>query len=291
MKRTVLIVILSVLAGFPGVVWSQDPAPERDFTFRRVKVPSSTAGHRITVQIDPEEQRFHLTPPRPNEASEPQDVPKPELPEVSQTPVPEDLPFAWYWAEISPKLVDGSSDRLEPAVNKLTNGPDGQTVPTPRLQTMQDIAGVHGIDILTATIGTKVSPALVLAVIGIESNGKATAVSSAGARGLMQLIPATAERFGVTDSNDPAENIKGGVAYLDWLMKKFGNDPVLVLAAYNAGENAVLRHEGVPPYAETRAYVPKVLAAWTVAKGLCLTPPQLISDGCVFAVREAKNDR
>jgi soluble lytic murein transglycosylase-like protein len=106
----------------------------------------------------------------------------------------------------------------------------------------------------------------------------------------MQLIPATAERFGVKDSKDPVENIKGGVAYLDWLMDKFDNDPVLVLAAYNAGENAVLRYSGVPPFAETRAYVPKVIAAWTVARGLCLTPPQLISDGCVFAIREAKND-
>ena len=130
-----------------------------------------------------------------------------------------------------------------------------------------------------------------LAVIGIESSGRTEAVSSAGASGLMQLIPATADRFGVTDSTDPAENIKGGVAYLDWLMKEFDNDAVMVLAAYNAGENAVRRHEGVPPYAETRAYVPKVLAAWNVAKGLCMTPPQLISDGCVFAIKEARNDR
>ena len=80
------------------------------------------------------------------------------------------------------------------------------------------------------------------------------------------------------------QNIKGGVAYLDWLMKEFDRDPVMVLAAYNAGENAVKKNSGVPPYAETRAYVPKVLAAWTVARGLCLTPPELVTDGCVFAV-------
>jgi hypothetical protein len=175
-------------------------------------------------------------------------------------------------------------------VNGLYAGSAGETINAPRLQFMQDIAAVHGISILKATVGTSVSPALVLAVIGIESSGRTTAVSSAGAEGLMQLIPATAKRFGVKNSKDPYENIKGGVAYLDWLMDKFGNDPVLVLAAYNAGENAVLRNSGVPPFAETRAYVPKVIAAWTVARGLCLTPPQLISDGCVFAVREAKND-
>ena len=86
------------------------------------------------------------------------------------------------------------------------------------------------------------------------------------------------------DLTDPDQNIRGGVAYLDWLMGEFDNDPVLVLAGYNAGEGAVARHDGVPPYDETRAYVPKVLAAWNVAKGLCKTPPVLISDGCVFAV-------
>ena len=67
------------------------------------------------------------------------------------------------------------------------------------------------------------------------------------------------------------------------LMERFEGDPILALAGYNAGENSVTKHDGVPPYAETRDYVPKVLAAWTVARGLCLTPPQLVSDGCVFA--------
>ena len=127
-------------------------------------------------------------------------------------------------------------------------------------------------------------------VIGIESSGRSNAVSSAGAQGLMQLMPATAERFGVTDSTVPADNIRGGVAYLNWLMEEFGGDPVLILAAYNAGENSVIRHEGVPPFAETRAYVPKVLAAWMVARGLCLTPPMLMSDGCVFAANGVRKN-
>jgi soluble lytic murein transglycosylase-like protein len=127
-----------------------------------------------------------------------------------------------------------------------------------------------------------VSPALVLAVIAVESSGRVDAVSHKGAQGLMQLIPATAERFGVEDAGEAAQNIRGGVAYLDWLMAEFGQDAVLALAGYNAGENAVKRNDGVPPFAETRAYVPKVLAAWLVARGLCLTPPELITDGCVF---------
>ena len=98
----------------------------------------------------------------------------------------------------------------------------------------------------------------------------------------MQLMPATAERFGVTDSTDPRQNITGGVKYLHWLMTRFEGDPLLVLAGYNAGEGAVDKHKGVPPYRETMDYVPKVLAAFNVARGLCATQPMLISDGCVF---------
>lgn len=127
------------------------------------------------------------------------------------------------------------------------------------------------------------SPALVLAVIAVESAGKVDAVSGAGAQGLMQLMPATAERFGVEDSLIPAENILGGVKYLNWLMDEFDRDPILVLAGYNAGEGSVRTYEGVPPFEETRDYVPKVLAAFQVARGLCQTPPELITDGCVFA--------
>jgi soluble lytic murein transglycosylase-like protein len=169
----------------------------------------------------------------------------------------------------------------------LSQGPGGSAVRAPRLQHMQEIAKTYGTDILKATLGTNVSPALVLAVIGIESAGRADAVSSAGAQGLMQLIPATAERFGVSDSTDPSQNIRGGVAYLNWLMQEFDRDPLMVLAAYNSGEGAVKANEGVPPYAETRDYVPKVLAAWQIAQGLCLTPPELVTDPCVFKVISA----
>ena len=148
---------------------------------------------------------------------------------------------------------------------------------------MQDIAKGHGIDILRATLDTQVSPALVLAVITVESAGKVDAESGAGAQGLMQLMPATAARFGVEDRLAPKQSISGGVKYLDWLMSEFGGDPILVLAGYNAGEGSVRTHAGVPPFAETRDYVPKVLAAFQGARGLCLTPPELITDGCVFA--------
>jgi soluble lytic murein transglycosylase-like protein len=103
---------------------------------------------------------------------------------------------------------------------------------------------------------------LALAVISVESAFNPTAVSPKKAQGLMQLIPATAERFGVKKVFNPAENVKGGLAYLRWLLAFFKGDVPLVLAAYNAGERAVERYRGIPPYAETRNYVSKVTSIY-----------------------------
>lgn len=86
-------------------------------------------------------------------------------------------------------------------------------------------------------------------------------------------MPPTAARFDVSDAMDAAQNIRGGVRYLGLLNRMFDRDPILPLAAYNAGENAVKKHAGVPPYSETRDYVPKVLAAWTVAREFCEFAP------------------
>jgi soluble lytic murein transglycosylase-like protein len=102
---------------------------------------------------------------------------------------------------------------------------------------------------------------LVKSVMLVESNFNARAISRKGARGLMQLMPETARRFGVTDRFDALENIRGGVAYLGALLKLFSGDVALAVAAYNAGESAVARHAGIPPFAETREYVRRVLVA------------------------------
>ncbi len=101
---------------------------------------------------------------------------------------------------------------------------------------------------------------LVRAVIKVESDYDPRAVSRANAHGLMQLVPETAERMMVTDSFDPRQNIFGGVRYLRVLANMFNGDLELTVAAYNAGENAVVRYGGIPPYEETRQYVAKVLA-------------------------------
>jgi len=103
-----------------------------------------------------------------------------------------------------------------------------------------------------------VDEAIVRAIIHAESAYRPNVVSPKNAQGLMQLIPATARRFGVNDAFDPAQNIDGGVQYLAFLLKRYKNDLTLASAAYNAGEGAVDRFKGVPPYRETRNYVVRV---------------------------------
>ncbi|MCC7150654.1 MAG: transglycosylase SLT domain-containing protein [Rubrivivax sp.] len=107
----------------------------------------------------------------------------------------------------------------------------------------------------------QLQPHVVLALIKQESNFDPLAVSPKNAQGLMQLIPDTARRFNVRNVMDPAQNLRGGMAYLRWLLATFEGDLTLALAAYNAGEGAVERYRGVPPYAETRLYVRRIIAA------------------------------
>src|SRR5215472_14141502 len=113
---------------------------------------------------------------------------------------------------------------------------------------------------LVANIARKhdLEPSLVDSVIRVESGYNPNAVSPAGAMGLMQLIPSTARRFGVNDTFHPQQNIEGGVRYLKYLMELYHGDERLALAAYNAGEGAVAKYKGIPPYAETQNYVYQV---------------------------------
>jgi soluble lytic murein transglycosylase-like protein len=127
-----------------------------------------------------------------------------------------------------------------------------EEVAVPESGDLREIAAAaarrHGLD-----------PALVMAVVSVESGFRPSAVSPKGAQGLMQLMPRTAESLGVVDAFDPAQNLDGGARHLGQLLMLYGGDLSRALAAYNAGAEAVDRHGGVPPYRETRAYVKKVL--------------------------------
>jgi len=124
--------------------------------------------------------------------------------------------------------------------------------PRPYGNVVAQAAGQYGID-----------AALLHAVIQVESGYNPRAVSKRGASGLMQLMPDTAKRFGVADIFDPADNVRGGAQYLVYLLKLFDQDLPLALAAYNAGEAAVLKYgRRIPPYRETAAYVPKVVGSY-----------------------------
>ena len=145
------------------------------------------------------------------------------------------------------------TDRLAPATAALQ-------VPRGIFALPYDQRPFHGA-IHEASRSTGVDAALLHAVISVESGYRERAVSAKGAAGLMQLMPATARRYGLVNRDNPAENIRAGARYLRDLLAMFDNDIELALAAYNAGENAVLRFgRRIPPYGETKRYVPLVLA-------------------------------
>lgn len=122
-------------------------------------------------------------------------------------------------------------------------------------------------EVKVAAKSSGVETALLHAVITAESNYNSRAISPKGARGLMQLMPVTAKRFGVNNMYDPEQNIQGGALYLAYLLKLFNNDFKLAIAAYNAGENAVIKHGNkIPPYSETVNYVSKVMGLYKKLK-------------------------
>jgi soluble lytic murein transglycosylase-like protein len=153
--------------------------------------------------------------------------------------------------------------------------------PSPFTKGPDELPGGEGLvpsqfsaHVLAAAKATKVDAALIHAVIFVESGYNPSARSRAGAVGLMQLMPGTAKRYGVSNRLDPGQNIHGGARYLRDLKVKFNDNLQLVLAAYNAGEQAVMKYGGgIPPYGETAAYVPRVLSTYKKFRGATPTVP------------------
>jgi soluble lytic murein transglycosylase-like protein len=198
-------------------------------------------------------------------------------------------PQDWFWAAHSPDRAAAGPARWQAALADLRArraGGEGFVGDA----TVRRIVREHGALIEAAAERHAISNALIAAVIAVESAGRAGAISHANAQGLMQLIPATAARFGVADSFDPAQNIEGGTAYLSWLLNRFGQDPILALAGYNAGEGAVDKHAGVPPYRETRDYVVKVFDAMAAVERLCASRPATPRHPCDWTILAATTD-
>lgn len=171
------------------------------------------------------------------------------VPEVPDCLRPTEPPSAWGPPE--PAVVVEAPEP-EPAVDPFANLPKWK-------QPVADLVG-------KLAPGFGVDTRLALSVIAVESNFDPQARSPKDARGLMQLIPETAERFNVQNPYDPRQNVRGGLAYLRFLLAYYRGDVQLAAAAYNAGEKAVDRHRGIPPYAETQDYVRKVLALYRQAR-------------------------
>ena len=189
--------------------------------------------------------------------------------------LPRDMAFAMHWFRRAAESGDTFAKRMAARLGDIApmadpscrpEPPQIRAIPNPNRQIVEawvdQIAPYYGID-----------PKLVMAVIQVESAFNPGALSDKNAQGLMQLIPATAERFRVKDVWDPVENIKGGTAYLHWLMRHFSGNVKWVVAAYNAGEGAVERFQGVPPYEETQSYVKRILARYQ--KTAHPIPPEL----------------
>ena len=179
-------------------------------------------------------------------------------------------------------LLESGTDEIHLSDHGDNDGRTGRLIvptagtrpPAGLRQAGRDPTGASGSDdraffdiIATAARAQRLEPELLHAVIGVESGYAPRAVSPRGAMGLMQLMPATVQAYGVTDALDPRQNVLAGARYLRSLLDLFGQDTTLALAAYNAGPTAVWRHHSqVPPFAETVAYVPKVLARYAALR-------------------------
>jgi len=236
-----------------GIIWSLGDSPaEAGFLKNSVRVGDRSRMAIVTIPKPGQKKLIHA-------------------PGETRRPVTRGETQAWFWKQQSAQIAAAGAHRWGSALETLRIRRSGGNVLFESGK-MKELADRYETMIAAAARKHDVSELLLLAVIAVESAGNTRAVSPKGAEGLMQLIPATAKRFGVADSLDPAQNIGGGAAYLDWLLGYFRDDPILAIAGYNAGEGAIDRYQGVPPFSETRDYVVKVFDALAAAEQLCRAP-------------------
>ena len=226
-------------------------------------------------------------PPALQAAAQPADPPKPAAPAETAKPAPEPPKPAPVPSQTpAPAATRPESPAPAPVSTPAPAAPRPQTPPPPKpnddLERLRKAADLlvqvnealgtpqspYGKIIYDIAVRHSINPHLVAALIHVESAFNPRAVSRKGAYGLMQLLPETARRFGLTrkkDLFDPKKNLEAGVRYLAWLANRFGGDPEKILAAYNAGEGAVERFGGIPPYQETQSYVQKIFGLLGVA--------------------------
>lgn len=210
--------------------------------------------------------------------------PKPS-PEITNTSLDLDRTSEPFIARVIPSPESLKAAKLE---TKLTLPSEGILGTTETSKIVTPPAGAYEAIIRQAALkNPHLDAALIKAVISVESNYNTTAVSHKGAMGLMQLMPETAERQGVTNPFDPVENIHAGARELNLLMEKNSNIS-LALAAYNAGQGAVTKHKGIPPYKETQDYVVKVLTKTFHNRRNLLTNPKPATEAKVDTEKNEK---
>ncbi len=242
-----------------------------DFTFKRLTPPQDGQDGLLNIQVEPQPE---IQPVLSGRVDPDKDLSL--APELVRTEAP------WFWHRFATGLQDGAPHRLELARTILEENPTERAAFGENPVRIATIARDFGADILRASVEAQVSPALLLAVIEVESGGNPGKGAPTGPAGLMQLKPAVAHQFGIGNVMDPLENIIGGARYLEWLLDRFDGDALLALAAFHTAEPVVRGAGGIPNNPETRLYIPRVIAAWRLARDLCITPPVKATDGCVF---------
>ncbi len=198
-----------------------------------------------------------------------------EVEEAPIVPTPQPTTTAPVKSAAVPLAKPQTATAPKAAVNRVAQTVAAQAAPAQAIPVqVQPVAVSNQVGptadldqlIREASRKNRLDPDFVSSVIKAESNYRATAISKKGARGLMQLMPATASELGVTDPFDPRANVEAGAAHLSALLEKYHDDPIRALAAYNAGPHRVKQYNGVPPYRETRAYISKIVRDFNAKK-------------------------